>query len=150
MPRPTKYTFSRVRRILKHLRKGGSKTAACGSAGICFDCLNEWEKTKDGFSEAVKRAIRRGEERLVDVVVLATYQAPWAQKLTASMYLLNTSHGYSQKSEITVKGKTGGQSDSFREFIKVLDKSSDEDREAFAAVVERIEGNGGRGRSRIR
>jgi len=150
MPRPTKYTFSRIRRILKHLRKGGSKTAACGAANIDMKTMENWGRDKSGFSDAVKRALRRGEKRLVDGMLETAFDNKAPQHVTAKIFLLNSVHGYAKKSELSVKSETGGKSDSYQQFIKVLDKSGDQDREAFATIVERIEGNGGRGTGRIR
>jgi len=137
-------------KILEFLKLGGSYKAACGYADISEETGYKYLSSDPEFSESVKKAKMRGEAGLVTGVLKIAREGVGPQKLTALMFLLNTTHGYSKKSEVSVKSETGGKSGSYREFIKVLDQSNDQDREAFAAVVERIEGNGGRGDSRLR
>ncbi len=56
MARPTKYKYRTLRRILKHLRRGGTKRAACAAAGIDTTTLEDWERDKSGLSACIKRA----------------------------------------------------------------------------------------------
>lgn len=104
MARPSKYTFGRVKRLLWYLRAGGSKSAACGYAGITTTTLADWENAKVGFSEAIKRAMQRGERSLVDEVLMIAHRGLFPQRLTAAMFILNTTHGYKQQAAVEQTG----------------------------------------------
>jgi len=105
MARPTKYTFGRIKRLLKYLRTGGSKSAACGAALIHVDTLYDWEQNHAGFSEAVKRSMLIGERRLLSGVLFAAHNLSDKQSLTASMFLLNTVHGYARRTDVEHSGE---------------------------------------------
>ena len=141
--RPSKALEAKPK-ILEYLRTGGSFRAACGHAGICEATGYEYRSSDPEFSEAVEKAKSCGEAKLVSDVVQTAHDRKHPGQLTACMFLLNTVHGYSRKNEIARKGEAGGESKSYRDFIKIIDASSDEEREAFAAAVERMERNGGR------
>jgi len=93
MARPSKYTYSRVRRILKHIRNGGTKRGACGAAGIGETTMIVWEANKSGLSEAVKRAQAHGLRS--DLSRLDTFVRDG--NLTALLARLKMVHGLSDR-----------------------------------------------------
>jgi len=56
MARPTKYDETRAKAILDNLRRGNTRRASAGAAGICEDTLAAWLKRYPDFSAEIKKA----------------------------------------------------------------------------------------------
>jgi transposase len=54
--RKSKYTPQTVAKIVQAIELGATYALAAGYAGITFETLNVWRKTKSGFSEALQEA----------------------------------------------------------------------------------------------
>jgi hypothetical protein len=60
MARPTKFTPETVEKLCTAVRQGMTYALAAAYAGIHYDTLNEWRRSKAEFSEALTRAEAEG------------------------------------------------------------------------------------------
>lgn len=61
MARPTKYRPEMCDTVVALMAEGASKAEVCAELDISFETMNEWCKTNEVFSEAVKRGERLSE-----------------------------------------------------------------------------------------
>lgn len=67
----SKRTPEREAIILSQLEEGKPKQAACGSAGITADTLNQWIDSDPDLAERVEVAMCRGESALLGKIIAA-------------------------------------------------------------------------------
>lgn len=66
--RPTKYTQTTVRKILKSLTSGNTRRAAAASAGVHYSTMADWQNEYPEFAEQVDRAVEVAISDRVDIL----------------------------------------------------------------------------------
>lgn len=78
MPRPSKFTPERRKRIIEAIRQGNTRKAAVAQAGINYDTFCQWLRQHPEFSDQVKNAEAEAELASVKVIreaAITTWQA---------------------------------------------------------------------------
>lgn len=75
--RRTKYTPETVKVICQMISRGLNYCQAADAAGIHRDTLNEWERRKPGFSDALKGAKASGIDRRLKRIERAAAKGAW-------------------------------------------------------------------------
>ncbi len=120
-------TFSELHRLLRHLRKGGTRKGACGWAGITFAGLEQKFALDKKFAKAVEKSesfgLAKDERRLEEKVSEGDRQA--------LLFRMKTVYGYAYgkgPAKVGVRSDTDERSKAVEEVRREIESLSPQER----------------------
>lgn len=77
MARRSKFTPETQQRIVDAIALGATYELAAKSAGVTYDTLNEWRKTRPQFSEAIEKAEGAAAAKWLAAIETAAAEGAW-------------------------------------------------------------------------
>lgn len=121
--RPTKRTPETEAKLLRALRKGNTRRAACAHAGIGESTLNDWVNEFPEFSAACTRAENESEFGFVDVIQECANNGDW--KAAAWWLERRRKAEYSVKQEIDHTNSDGSMRPTAYQFVPYVKPDQD-------------------------
>ena len=103
--RPTKYKPEMCQQAIDFMSKGFSKAETSAELGISRETLNQWEKSNDEFSDAIKEGERQSALWWAKMGMAGMTGKVPGFNATIWIFNMKNRHGWADKQEINLGGK---------------------------------------------